>query len=259
MHLKYTKYAFSICLIANCYANNIHHIKHKIQTKVNTDGNVQAGTWFNLDLQSVVQNAQGTQQFRAITVEPIYNKDYSAILIPAKATVNGSYINNGSTCSFSINKISFKDTDVELNPGAYSTVNASLPNQAPCNPELTYTTGQLLEFQTKVIIGDLLPVSINNDYQVLNTPYSFAQAEGNKDYIVKNITTFTNGLMKLDVEFHNQSIEDKLVPIYYDRYGLSHFINFTIVTNNQENLNSSNLRSYLILSYYLDFGFGLRD
>lgn len=222
-------------------------------------GVIHAGTWFNLSLQQeIVANSNGdfsNQNFIARVVDPIYSQDFSEILIPKVALVKGVYHNNGKSCSFEINTIEFKNTQITLYPGAYSIVNASLPGQIECNSKLDYSINQQLEFKSLVDINGLEPVILNKDYVTKSSSDSFVQTVGNIAYTVTNIQRFTNGLMEVSVEFKDKSLKAKLLPVYYDDYGIVHFLNYAIVIN-QDMLWQNDTQSYLILGSHDRFGFG---
>lgn len=242
----------------NCYADDSGtNLKANIQAK-NIHGVVSAGTWFNLALQDNIIASTGSQHFTATLVDPILNENLSEGLIPAKSTINGTYRNNGSKCSFEIDSITFKGTTIDLLPGAYSNVIASLPNQPDCNPNMNYSPSQQLEFQTKVDIENLTPIVRYKDYTITNKQDNFVQSFGNSDYRITGITKFTDGLMEVSVKFYNLSIKDKLVPVYFDEFGLPHCLNFTLITED-ENSNYENIYSYLVLAKYNKFGFGILD
>ena len=84
------------------------------------------------------------------------------------------------------------------------------------------------------------------------------QSFGNADYAITGTTKFTNGLMKVSVKFYNLSIKNKLLPVYFDEFGLAHFLNFTLITEEGEN-NYQDTYSYLVLAKYNKFGFGILD
>jgi hypothetical protein len=240
-------------------ANSSNYIKANLIMK-NVHSTVNAGTWFSLSLRDGLNPAGGTQRFTATLNDQIYNKNFTEGLIPAKAIISGIYKNDGKSCSFEIDSISFKGTDIALQPGAYTTVNASLPNQSECDSSMNYNAGQLLEFQTKVDIPDLTPISYTKDYIVQSTPDNFVQAYGNSDYYITGITKFTNGLMQVKVKFNDLSLKDKLVPVYYDDLGLPHCLNFTFMATEDGALDQlNNTYSYLVLGHYNNFGFGVLD
>ncbi|MDQ5921375.1 MAG: hypothetical protein QG673_1433 [Pseudomonadota bacterium] len=222
-------------------------------------GVIHAGTWFNLSLQQeIVANSNGdfsNQNFIARVVDQIYSQDFSEILIPKGALVKGVYSSNGKSCSFEINTIEFKYTQITLYPGAYSIVNASLPGQIECNSKLDYSINQQLEFKSLVDINGLEQVGLNKDYVIKPSPDSFVQIVGNSAYVVSNIQRFTNGLMEVSVEFKDKSLKAKLLPVYYDDYGIVHFLNYAIVIN-QDMLWQNDTQSYLILGSHDRFGFG---
>ena len=149
-----------IAAVTTCNATSSNYIKADVMIK-NIHGAVQSGTWFNLALDNNIVGTAGSQHFTAKVVDPIYNKDFSEVLIPANTLVSGTYLNDGNTCSFNIDNIALKDADIELQPGAYSKVNASMLNQPECNPNINYVLSQLLEFQLKVDIEGLTPVAYN--------------------------------------------------------------------------------------------------
>lgn len=246
--------------VANvCVAKNSNKfIKANIELK-NAHSVVSSGTWFSMDLTTDLVASTGTQKFSATLVDPIYNQNFSEGLIPAKAVVNGTYHNDGSTCSFEIDSISFKGTEIGLAAGAYSIVNATVADQPECNPRFNYGQGQHMEFQTKVDIPDLIPINRIKDYTVVkNDTDDFVQAYGNSDYAITGITKFTNGLMQVNVRFYDSSIREKLVPVYFDEAGLAHCLNFTIIaTDLQTGVNDTS--SYLVLAHYNNFGFGILD
>ena len=247
-----------------CFAtDSSQFIKANIEFK-NAHSVVASGTWFSMTLQSNLIASLGAQQtrvssFTATLVDPILNQTFSEVLIPAKAVVRGTYHNDGKTCSFEIETISYKDTDIGLAPGAYSTVNATLPNQLECNPNFNYGSGQHMEFQTKVDIAGLDPiVHYSKDYVVKNSQDNFVQAYGNSSYAISGITKFTNGFMQINIRFYDKSIRNKLVPVYFDEAGLPHSLNFALIARDtQTSVNDTN--SYLILSHYNNFGFGILD
>ena len=153
-----------------------------------------------------------------------------------------------------------KDADIELQPGAYTKVNASMPNQPECNPNINYVPAQLLEFQTKVDIEGLTPVAYNKDYYIKNSQDNFVQTYGNSDYAITAITKYTNGLMKVSVKFFNNSLKNKLVPVYFDDFGISHGLSFDMVTTEDrpfDNLN--NTYSYMFTGVHPKFGFGILE
>ena len=270
MQSKSLKYllGLAMCATMTAYAaNSDQYIKASIMMKT-THGVVQSGTWFNLALQDSIAPEQGSQSFTAKLIDPIYNEDFSEVLIPANSKVTGTYKNNGSSCSFEVENISYNNTrtrvldvggtDIELQPGAYSTINASLPNQPECNPKIGYQAHQLLEFQTKVDIAGLDPVARNADYVAEDKPDNFVQAYGNSDYTIVGITRFTNGLMQVSVKFNDESIKNKLVPVYYDEFGIPHPLNYTFIAT-EAMPSSNNIKSYLVLSRYNNFGFGILE
>ena len=133
-----------------------------------------------------------------------------------------------------------------------------MPNQPECNPKMSYQVHQLLEFQTKVDIAGLEPISRNNNYIAEDKQDNFVQAYGNSDYAITGITKFTNGLMQVSVKFNNDSIKSKLVPVYYSELGMPHALNYTFITT-EAIPSSRNTSSYLILSHYNNFGFGILE
>lgn len=259
-----------ISFIGFCNANNSSkYIKANIIIQ-NIHGSLQAGTWFNFILKDNIipsvntaitnTNASIGQHFIATLADPIYNHDFSELLIPQGAVAHGTYHNNGNSCSFTIEEIDYKDNEIELQPGAYNTISASLPNQAECNPHITYGIGQLLEFQTKVNINDLTPVEYNNDYTVLFTQDNFVQTYGNSDYAITAITKYSNGLMQISVKFYDAAIRSKLVPVFYDDFELPHVMNSTFVTRNDEPDESyKNIYSYLVIGSHKKFGLGILE
>jgi hypothetical protein len=242
----------SACLIGVSTVNATG-IKLKSNSLIkNGHGLVEAGSWVNMKLQTPLIVKQQVQTFTAKTVDPVYNHDFSEVLIPANSIVSGEYNNDGDFCSFSINKISFKDTEIQLKQGAYSTVSATLPNQPACNPEMAYMAGQLLEFQTKVDIPNL-DVIANIKQRSKVSHDNFIEAYGNSQYVIKDISRFDNGLMQIEVQLVNVDIKDKLVPVYYDDYGIAHGLNYQLTR-----LGNSEY-SYLMLSNYDSFGFGIKE
>ena len=218
----------------------------------NGHGLVEMGSWINMKLQTPLLAKEQVQAFTAKTVDPVYNHDFSELLIPANSTVTGTYNNDGEECSFSINKISFKDTEIQLKHGAYSAINAALPNQPACNPEIGYSVGQLLEFQTKIDIANLdVIASVKQNSKTLHD--NFIEAYGNSQYIIKDISRFDNGLMQIIVDIRDSDIKNKLVPVYYDDYGIAHSLNFQVKDMGY------NEYSYLMLGHYDSFGFGMLD
>lgn len=245
-----------VLLASNCFAGASNKfINANIQLK-NIHGVVSAGTWFNLALQDNIIPSNESQLFTAKLVDPIINQNLSEGLIPANAIVTGTYRNDSKKCSFEIDNISFKGTDIDLFPGAYTTVSAPLPNQPECDPELSYRVGQQLEFQTKVDIEDLTPIIQYKNFKIINKPDNFVQSFGNDDYAISGITKFTNGLMKVSVKFYNVSIKDKLVPVYFDEFGLPHCLNFSLMTEEE---NNQNTYSYIFIDKYNKFGFGVLE
>ena len=253
-------------------------IKANIEFK-NTHGVVASGTWFSMTLQDNLIASTGSQAFTATLVDPIFNQNMTEGLIPANAVVNGTYRNDGKTCSFEIDTISFNDdiqvskhgskhkakqpvvyggtTEIGLAPGAYSAVNATLPNQPECNPSFNYGAGQHMEFQTKVDIAGLEPIVTYKDYIIKENKDNFLQTYGNSSYAVSGITKFTNGFMQINVRFYDKSIRNKLVPVYFDETGLPHSLNFTLVATDSMQTGVNDTSSYLILSHYNNFGFGV--
>ena len=132
----------------------------------NEQGAVAAGSWVNMRLESSFFGKAGTASYTARTIDPIYNKLFTGVLIPANSEVSGLYHNDGKNCFFSVDKISFKNTEILLKDGAYSVVSASHPSKTSCGLE----AGQLMEFRTKQEIADLYPldmtVSVTNDFVV---------------------------------------------------------------------------------------------
>lgn len=255
---------FSICNASSQIA-----IKNANVVK-NIHGVVESGTWFNFILQNSItapnKGQDSIEQFTAKLVNPIYNKNFTELLIPVqtitqksgnkgKPTINktiagailtGIYKNDGNRCTFIIETIHFKDTEIELKPGAYSTVNASLPNQPGCNSKLNYTSGQLLEFQIKVDISDLYPIRFDKNLQELSTQDHYVQSYGTSDYAITGITKFTNGFTQVIIRFYDNNIKDKLVPVFYDDFDLPHQINFMRISD-----------TYLLGANYQKFGFGI--
>lgn len=219
-------------------------------------GVISSGTWFNLSLEQLIMPIKGEEAFSAKIVDPIYNQAFSAILIPANAKVSGTYRNTGNRCVFAINTIKFKNTEIELHSGAYSVVNASVPKQIECNPHLSYGINQQLEFKTLVAISGLEPFSYNRSYVTLHSRDSFVQTVGNEDYMINGIQKYSNGLMQVGVKFIDKSLKSKLLPVYYDDYGIVHFLNYTLVTD-PDSLGQSDTQSYLMLGDHDKFGFGI--
>ncbi len=238
-------------------SSNNFNVKADVIIK-NIHGVVQSGTWFNLALSNNVTASIGSQKFTAVVTEPIYNKDFSEVLIPAQTMVSGTYLNDGKTCSFGIETISLKDAEIDLLPGAYTKVNASLLNQPECNPEINYVPSQLLEFQTKVDIEGLTPVTYNKDYYIKDSQDNFVQTYGNSDYAISSINRYTNGLLKVSVKFFDNSLKGKLIPVYFDEFGVSHPLNFNMVTTEDKPFdNLNNTYSYMFSSAHPKFGFGI--
>jgi hypothetical protein len=269
-----------IAMVSICHANNQVAIKEATIVK-NVHGIVESGTWFNFVLQNSITTPNGGQSsmqpFTAKLVSPIYNKNFTELLIPtqtmiqkprkkgkppvnkviAGAILTGAYKNDGDTCTFIIETISFNDTEIEFKPGAYSTVNASLPNQSECNSKLNYSSGQLLEFQIKVDIPNLYPIRFDKNLKELSTQNSYVQAYGNSDYVITEITKFTNGFMQVAVKFYDNDIKDKLVPVFYDEFDIPHQINFLRVDGQQSRNFSTS--TYLLGADYQKFGFGVLE
>lgn len=246
-----------IAVLGNANASIAANIPIKAKLIINNvHGVVSEGSWFNLELQNSIVPEDGSQSFTAKTSVPIFNKDFSEGLITAKAVVNGTYYNDGKTCSFNIENISFGDTEIEFLSGALSVVNASQPNQPDCNPMIGYEQNQALEFQTKVDIENLDPIWNNKEFIIKNSQDDFAQTYGNSDYAIGSIVKYTNGLMKVRVKFNSSSIKDKLVPVYFDDFGVSHALNFNLVSDKTQ-LNNS--YSYIFAGTHRKFGFGILE
>ena len=264
------KHLIAMLLVFSGYIyaeNSSQHIKANIEMK-NVHGVVASGTWFSLELQDNIVASTGTQHFTATLVDPIFNQNMTEGLIPAKAVINGTYRNDGSTCSFEIERISYNNTrtrvldvggtDIDLQPGAYTKVNATTPNQLECNPSYNYGSRQHLEFQTKVDIAGLDPiVHYSKDYVVKPSPLNFVQAFGTSSYAITGITKFTNGFMQVKVKFYDKSLRDKLVPVYFDEFGLAHCLNYTLISTDEQLSVVNDTNSYLILSHYNNFGLGI--
>lgn len=264
---KYLYVIIASMMFSICNASN--QIKDANVVK-NIHGVVESGTWFNFILQNSItaphEGQDSIEQFTATLVNPVYNKNFTELLIPVqtitqksrnkgKPTINkiiagailtGIYKNDGNRCTFIIETISFKDTEIQFKPGAYSTVNASLPNQPGCNSKLNYTSGQLLEFQIKFDIPDLYPISFDKNLQELSTQDKYVQSYGTSDYVITGLTKFTNGFTQVTLRFYDNDIKDKLVPVFYDDFDLPHQINFMRISD-----------TYLMWANYQKFGFGI--
>lgn len=282
------KYLYGIIgytVFSICNASNQIVIKDSSVVK-NIHGVVESGTWFNFVLQNNITapNAgqNNSQRFTAKLVNPIYNKNFTELLIPVqtitqkskkkgKSSINktiaetiltGIYKNDGNTCTFIIETISFNDTrvgdtEIQLKPGAYSIINASLPNQPECNPKFNYNSGQLLEFQTKVDIPDLYPIRFDKNLHKQSTPDNYVQAYGTSDYVITGINKFTNGFTQISVRFYDNGIQNKLVPVFYDELNIPHQINFLL--EDEKPLKTSTTGTYLLGSSYQKFGFGILE
>lgn len=230
-----------------------HRMKSRLMMK-KISGTVESGSWINMKLEDNLLAKEGVQKYTAKTVDPIYNKKFTEVLIPAGALVHGEYRNDGNSCSFSVNTIEFKDTEIELKKGAYTTITASLTEQADCGLTVNYMSGQLMEFQMKVDIPDLYVIEKIKPEKLEAETEDFVEAYGNEDYTVTDIVKYTHNLMQVTVRINNDAVDrNKLVPLYYDDLGVAHNLNYMMVPL------GNNVYVYLVLAHYDRFGFGLME
>lgn len=249
------KKLLSILLIFGAISANAagHHLKSRLMMK-RISGTVESGSWINMKLEDNLTAKEGIQKYTAKTVDPIYNKKFSEILIPSGALIHGEYHNDGSTCSFSVDTIEFDDTEIELKKGAYTTVSASLPDQADCGSNVNYMSGQLMEFQMRVDIADLYVIEKIKPEKLEAEMEDFVEAYGNEDYAVTDIIRYTHDLMQVTVRLNNDAVDrNKLVPLYYDDLGVAHNLNYLVVPLD------NNTYIYLVLAHYDRFGFGVME
>lgn len=219
----------------------------------NTHGVVDAGTWVSMALENGLTAKQGAQKYSARTLDPIYNKKMTEILIPQGATISGTYNNDGKTCSLSVDTISFKGTDISLKPGAYSEVNLSQLNHIGCNVSTDYPENQLMEFQFKVDIKTLDVIKTVKN-AINPTDNNYVQSYGDSDYKIRDITNFTNGLMQVTVVMNKDELNsNNLVPVYFDDLGMAHNLNYYAVPL------GDNVYAYEMLSHYDKWGFGVME
>lgn len=217
-------------------------------------GTVESGNWFSLSLQNEITPEIGSQEFVAKTVAPIFDRTQTNVLIPANSLVKGKYVNNGDSCSFSIDSISFKDTQVGLLPGAYTNINAVLPNLPECSPTANYMSGQLMVFQLKVAIPNLDVIKRFSPETFIKSADSYVQSVKTNDYAISNMSKYSNGFVQATIKLNDNWLDiTKLVPIYYDEYGIPHNLNYYCVPV------AKNVYEYRFYSVSDSFGFGVME
>lgn len=254
---NYLLFSLAVCLLIGkyCYASDNSSDTSGTVGIENIHKVLESNTWFYISLQNNVLPEFGMQNFTATMNYAIYNKDFSEVLIPDNAIVYGTYQNDAVSCRFNINKIIFKGTEISFKSKDYSTVSTIFPGKLACNPKMKYLSPQLLEFKTNVAINNLAPVDYNRVYIPLNTQDNFVQAFGSSDYSIRSITKFTNKLMKVVIEYKDQAIVSKIIPVFYDNYGQAHQLNFTTEEVKINNLKTNQI-VYIFTSAYDKFGFG---
>lgn len=213
-----------------------------------THGVVASGSWVNMRLESSCEGKSVECPYLAKTIDPVYNHEFTELLIPANSLVSGLYHNDGKSCYFSVDKISFKNTEITLKSGAYSTVIAA-GGRLACNPDDNYLAGQVLEFKMLQDIKDLDEVAVPTNKAVSN---DLVVAIANPDYTINDISDY-GSLLQVRVKFNNPELAGKLIPIFYDDNGIGHHINYKVSSI------GANESAYLMLGTHDNFGFGVED
>lgn len=246
-----------IILIAG-FSTNVFALKTKVNPGITISnsvrGTVESGNWFSLGLQTEIAPEIGSQEFIAKTVAPIFDRTQTNVLIPANSLVKGKYVNNGDSCSFSIDSISFKNTQIDLLPGAYTNIDAVLPNLPECSTTANYMSGQLMVFQLKVAIPNLDIIKRFKPETFTKSADSYVQAVKTNDYSISNMSKYSNGFVQATIKVNDEWLDiKKLVPIYYDSYGIPHNLNYYCVPV------AKGVYEYRFYSITDSFGFGVME
>lgn len=218
------------------------------------NGVVESGNWFNMKLQDDFTPQIGAQEYTAKIVAPIFDKTQTQVLIPANSIVKGKYVNDGNSCYFTADTINFKDTQIDLKSGAYTDIDAALPNLPECSANTSYFSGQLLIFQSKVAIPNLNIVQRMQPEHFKASADSYVQAVKTNDYSISNLTKYVNGFVQATIKINSDGLDvNKLVPIYYDDYGIPHNLNYVAIPVARD------VYEYRMYSSSDNFGFGVME
>lgn len=213
---------------------------------------LEKNTWFNLSLQQDIQAKIGSQNFTAILDEPIYNSDFSALLIPANALAHGVYSNDGLSCKFVINKITFDGRDINLTVVNYSPISVPISGVTTCDVHKNYLRTQIMDFRSLEALK-LSPVAHSNLDKIADSTASFVQTFGNNNqYIIDKINVSSGELIEVTIHFVDKESYTRFIPVFYDNYEISHPVNYSI-----SNTDDQGDVTYLFTSRYSKFGFAL--
>ncbi len=83
---------------------------------------------------------------------------------------------------------------------------------------------------------------------------SYVQAVKTNDYSISNLTKYVNGFVQATIKINSDGLDvNKLVPIYYDDYGIPHNLNYVAIPVARD------VYEYRMYSSSDNFGFGVME